>query len=185
MGKVGIVIIVVLVLAGLVGCGQYNKLVNLDESIDSSWAQVETVLQRRYDLIPNLVATVQGYAKHESGVFEEVTRLRSQWASAQTPEAKIQAANQLESTLSKLMVISENYPELKANQNFIALQDELSGTENRIAVERRRYNETVRDYNMAVRRFPAALFAGLLGFQKRDVYFEAAEGAQKAPQVKF
>jgi len=185
MKKGLIIVAVVAVILVMMAIGIRNNLVTLDEDVNTAWAQVETVLQRRYDLIPNLVNTVKGYATHEKELLENVTRLRSQWGEAKTPEAKIQAANQLESTLSKLLVVSENYPELKANQNFIALQDELTGTENRISVERRRYNEAVRAYNVTVRRFPASLFAGLFGFEKKDAYFEAAEGASTAPKVEF
>ena len=183
-----IAIIVVLVLAVVVigwGVAANNRLVVFNESINGAWAQVETVLQRRYDLIPNLVNTVKGYAKHESGVLEEVTRLRSQWGEAKTPDNKIAAANQLESALSRLMVVIEKYPDLKANQNFLALQDELAGTENRIAVERRRYNETVQQYNIAIAQFPASIVAGLHGFRRRDVYFKSDEAAKQAPQVNF
>ena len=183
-----IAIIVVLVLAVVVigwGVAANNRLVVFNESINGAWAQVETVLQRRYDLIPNLVNTVKGYAKHESGVLEEVTRLRSQWGEAKTPDNKIAAANQLESALSRLMVVIEKYPDLKANQNFLALQDEIAGTENRIAVERRRYNETVQQYNIAIAQFPASIVAGLHGFQRRDVYFKSDEAAKQAPQVNF
>ena len=183
-----IVLIVILVLAVLLigwGVSVNNRLVVFNESINGAWAQVETVLQRRYDLIPNLVNTVKGYAKHESGVLEEVTRLRSQWGEAKTPDNKIAAANQLESALSRLMVVIEKYPDLKANQNFLALQDELAGTENRIAVERRRYNETVQQYNIAIAQFPASIVAGLHGFRRRDVYFKSDEAAKQAPQVNF
>ncbi len=183
-----IALIVILALAVLTigwGVATNNRLVALNESINGAWAQVETVLQRRYDLIPNLVNTVKGYAKHESGVLEEVTRLRSQWGEAKTTDNKIAAANQLEGALSRLMVVIEKYPDLKANQNFLALQDELAGTENRIAVERRRYNETVQQYNIAIAQFPASIVAGFHGFQHRDAYFKADEAAQRAPQVNF
>jgi LemA protein len=179
------VVIIVLVILALMLIGLYNRLVNLDENANTAWAQVETVLQRRYDLIPNLVNTVKGYAAHESNLFEEITRLRSQWGEAKTTDEKAQTATQMEGALARLMVVVENYPELKANQNFMALQDELAGTENRIAVERRRYNEVVRDYNMAVRRFPANLFASVFGFDAKKSYFEAAEDAEKAPTVQF
>lgn len=180
-----IVIVVLLVVVVGWGVATNNRLVTLNESINGSWAQVETVLQRRYDLIPNLVATVKGYAKHESDVLEEVTRLRSQWGEAKTADEKVAAANQLEGALARLMVVVERYPDLKANQNFLALQDELAGTENRIAVERRRYNETVQAYNTAVSRFPASIVASVRGFQRRDVYFKAAEAAKEAPKVQF
>lgn len=179
------VLAVVAVIIVIGGIFVYNNLVNLDESIDTAWAQVETVLQRRYDLIPNLVNAVKGYAQHERGLLEEVTRLRSQWGAAKGSEAKAKTATELESALGRLMVVVEKYPDLKANQQFLALQDELSGTENRISVERRRYNDAVRAYNVALRRFPANLAAGRLGFAKRDAYFEADEKAKTAPKVEF
>ena len=180
-----IVLVVVIVLASFAGCGTYNRLVGLDEGIDNAWAQVETVLQRRYDLIPNLISTVKGYAKHEKELLEEITQLRSQWAEAKGTDEKAHTATQMEGALGRLMMVVENYPELKANQNFLALQDELAGTENRIAVERRRYNDAVKEYNTAVRKFPGNLFARQFGFQKRDAYFEAAEAATLAPKVEF
>lgn len=188
MNKKWVVVLVIvgaIAVAGLGGIRAYNNLVGLNVGIDASWAQVENVLQRRYDLIPNLVNTVKGYAKQEKTVLEEVTRLRSQWGAAKTPADKIQAAQGLEGALSRLMVVVEKYPDLKSNQNFLALQDELAGTENRIAVERMRYNETVRSYNVAVQRFPASVVARLGGFQKRDEYFEAEKGAAEAPKVEF
>ncbi len=163
----------------------YNEIVRLHEGIDAAWAQVETVLQRRYDLIPNLVNTVRGYASHERELLEEVTRLRSQWGAAGSVPAKVQAAGALESALARLMVVIENYPELKANQNFLALQDELAGTENRIAVERRRYNQGVQAYNTRIRVFPGRLVAAMAGFERSDAYFRAAEAAREAPRVQF
>ena len=180
-----IVLVVVIVLASIGGCNTYNRIVQLDEGIDNAWAQVDTVLQRRYDLIPNLVETVKGYAKHEKELLEEITQLRSQWAEAKGTDEKAQTATQMEGALGRLMMVVENYPDLKANQNFLALQDELAGTENRISVERRRYNDAVRDYNTAVRRFPGNLLARQFGFQKRDAYFEAVEAATLAPKVQF
>ena len=179
-----IVVVIVLALGGCSYIGMRNTLVTMDEDVNSAWAQVETVLQRRYDLIPNLVNTVKGYAKHESGVFEEVTRLRSQWGEAKTQIDKVQTANQMEGALSKLLLVSENYPELKANQNFVALQDELAGTENRIAVERRRYNDTVKTLNANIRRFPTSIVASMMNLRKRE-YFEAEQGAAAAPKVEF
>jgi len=182
---VGLGIVVALVLMVVIaGCGTYNRIVTLDEGANNAWANVETVLQRRYDLIPNLVNTVKGYAQHEQGILEEITRMRSQWGEAKTVSEKVSAASGMESALARLMVVVENYPDLKANQNFLALQDELAGTENRIAVERRRYNEAVRAYNTTIRRFPANMFAGAFNFEKRSP-FEAAEGAQEVPQVQF
>ncbi len=164
--------------------GIYNSFVTLDEGVNNSWAQVETVLQRRFDLIPNLVETVKGYASHEKEVLTEVTKARASVGGASTVNDKIQANNQLSSALSRLLVVVEKYPDLKANQNFIRLQDELAGTENRIAVERRRYNDTVKTYNQKIRIFPNNLFAGMFGFEKRT-YFEAPKEAQEAPKVDF
>jgi len=164
--------------------GTYNDFVTLDEKVKSSWAQVENQLQRRYDLIPNLVETVKGYAKQEKDVFIEVTNARSKVGGAGTIPDKIQANNELTSALSRLLVVVENYPELKSNQNFLKLQDELAGTENRIAVERRRYNEAVQSYNVKIRSFPANLLAGIFGFGPA-AFFEAPAAARTAPQVKF
>jgi len=178
------IVLGVVVVAGLWAMGSYNRLVRLQEGVTAGWAQVENVLQRRYDLIPNLVNTVKGYAKHEAGLLQEVTRLRSQWGEARTAGQKIEASQGLESALSRLMVVMENYPNLKANENFVRLQDELAGTENRIAVERKRYNELVQAYNTVLRVFPGALVARLLGFAQHP-YFEAAEGAAVAPKVEF
>lgn len=189
MKKILIVIVVVLVLAGLlIGVsvvGTYNELITLRENVDTSWAQVETVLQRRYDLIPNLVNTVRGFAEQERNVFTEVTRLRSQWGAAQTVAEKTEAAVGLEGALSRLLLVAERYPDLKSNQNFLALQDELAGTENRISVERRRFNDTVRQYNTRVKQFPTVLVASLTGFDREIPYFEAAAGAEVAPEVQF
>ena len=162
-----------------------NRLVALQENVHSSWAQVETVLQRRYDLIPNLVSTVKGYAKHEKEVLEEVTRLRSQWGAATTPNEKVKAAGQLESSLARLLLVAERYPDLKANEGFRDLQHELAGTENRITVERQRYNDAAKGYNTAVRQFPASLIAGMCGFSADAVYFEANKAAKEAPKVDF
>jgi len=160
-------------------------LVTLNESIDGQWAQVENVLKRRYDLIPNLVNTVKGYAKHEKQVFIDVTEARAKVGGAQTVNDKVKANSELGGALSRLLLVVENYPQLKANQNFLKLQDELAGTENRISVERKRYNEVVRMYNILVKRFPTNIVAGMTGFEKRDVYFEAEEAAKEVPKVKF
>ena len=185
MGKfLGIVILIVAVV-GLIAFGTYNGLVAKDEAVASAWAQVETVLQRRYDLIPNLVSTVKGYAKHESAIFDEVARLRSQWADAKGPEARVQAAGQLETGLGRLIAVAENYPQLKADANFRSLQDELAGTENRVSVERQRYNSAIQTYNTAVRKFPGNVLAGMFGLNIRTGYFKADEGAAKAPTVQF
>jgi LemA protein len=143
------------------------------------------VLQRRYDLIPNLVNTVKGYAKHEKDLFEEISRLRSQWAGSKGTGDRIKASQGIEGALSRLMVVVENYPNLKANENFLKLQDELAGTENRIAVERMRYNEAVKEYNVLTRRFPSNIIASIFNLGRKDVYFEANETAKTAPKVEF
>jgi len=164
--------------------GTYNTLVTMDEGVKGAWAQVENQLQRRYDLIPNYVETVKGYAKHEKEVFVEVAEARSKVAGAATVNDKIQANSQLSSALGRLLLVVERYPELKANTNFIRLQDELAGTENRIAVERRRFNELVKDYNVKIRSFPTNILAGMFGFEKA-AFFQVPKEQQQAPKVKF
>jgi LemA protein len=181
---VGIVLLIVIVLPLMMVKGNYNKFVGLEEGVDAQWANIETVLQRRFDLIPNLVNTVKGFAAQEKEIFTEVTRLRSQWASAGTADEKVGVANQMQGAMGRLMLVAENYPDLKSNVNFLALQDELAGTENRISVERRRYNESVRAYNTAIRKFPGVMIANLFGFDKRTA-FEAAPEAANAPTVEF
>lgn len=163
----------------------YNRLVSLNESITAAWAQVENQLQRRYDLIPNLVNTVKGYAKHEKEIFTYIADARAKLATAKTISEKISASRELETALSRLLAIAENYPQLKANENFIRLQDELAGTENRIATERRRYNETVKTYNILVQKFPSNIVAKIAGFEKKDIYFEAKPEAKETPKVEF
>lgn len=161
-----------------------NEMVRQKETIRASWSQVDVVLQRRADLIPNLVETVKGYAAHEQKIFEDVANARSALLGARTPAERIAANQQLETALGRLLAIVENYPNLKANENFLRLQDELAGSENRIAVERRRYNEAVREYNTRVRLVPGSLVAGIAGFQQKT-FFEAAPDAQASPKVKF
>jgi LemA protein len=187
----GLIAVAVMALAG-----QYNKMVGLDEKVDSQWGNVENVYQRRADLIPNLVETVKGYAEHERETLEAVVKARAEATKMQaeiTPESlndpevmqKFQAAQgELSSALGRLMVVIERYPELKANQGFQDLQVQLEGTENRIAVERRRFNEEAQGFNTVIRRFPANLVAGMFGFDKK-AYFEAAEGSETAPKVEF
>lgn len=180
------VLLLFTIFAGMMLMGKYNTLVKLDESIPGAWAQVENVLQRRYDLIPNLVETVKGYAKHEKELFEQFAIARQMAAGAQTVPDKVRASNAMESVLSRLMVVVERYPDLKANQNFLKLQDELAGTENRIAVERKRYNNAVKQYNTLVRSFPTVIIARMYGFEhKGDSYFKMVEAAKEAPKVKF
>lgn len=179
----GFVVVIVLVVISFVSV--YNGIVTKHETITAKWAQVENQLQRRNDLIPNLVNTVKGYAAHEKTVFENITKARSQWAQANTLEDKVKAAGAIDAALARLLLVVENYPNLKADQTFLKLMDELSGTENRIAVERMRYNEAVRDYNITVRMFPGNVIAGMFGYQRATEYFKAEEKAKAVPEVKF
>ncbi len=165
------------------GCG-YNTLVGERETVDAGWSEVENQLQRRNDLIPNLVSTVKGFAAQEKEVLLRVTEARSRVAGAGSPGEAMQASNQLTGALSRLLVVVERYPELKSNENFIRLQDELAGTENRLAVARKRYNDAVRNYNTTTKKFPTNLMANLFGFDERD-YFEIPAAAREAPQVQF
>jgi LemA protein len=175
--------VLALVALPLTGCS-YNTFVSQDEAIKAQWAQVQNQLQRRNDLIPNLVETVKGYAAHEEGVYKDIADSRSKLLAAKSPEETIQAANQQTTALGRLLAIVENYPQLKANEQFNRLMDELSGTENRIAVERMRYNQRVQEYNTATRRFPANLTAKMFGF-KEHPFFEAPPEAQQVPKVNF
>jgi LemA protein len=167
----------------LTGCS-YNQFVSQEEGVKTAWSQVENQLQRRNDLIPNLVSTVKGYASHESGVFEAVAESRAKLAGAKTTEDKIAAANEQTSALSRLLLVVENYPQLKANEQFNGLSDELSGTENRIAVARMRYNEAVQQYNTLRRRFPSNITATLFSFKEYPLFHAAAE-AKQVPKVDF
>ncbi len=180
---IGILVVVVLI-PFLYVKSTYNTLVRMDEQVKAAWAQVENQLQRRYDLIPNYVETVKGYAKHEKEVFIKVTEARSKVAGAASIPEKIRANNELSAALSRLLLVVERYPELKANTNFIRLQDELAGTENRIAVERRRFNEAVRVYNTKLRTFPTNIIATLFGFEKAT-FFQVPKEKQEVPKVKF
>lgn len=192
MGKGLIAVIVVIVVLGLICLfffGQYvsvrNNLVSKNEAVKAAWSQVDIVLQRRADLIPNLVETVKGYAKQEQTVFGDIAKARSALLSAGSPQEKIAANGQLDGALGRLLLIVENYPQLKSNENFLRLQDELAGTENRIAVERKRYNDTLQDYNTYVQQFPNNIFAGWAGFKPNPAYFAASEGSREAPKVNF
>jgi LemA protein len=178
----GIGIVVVLVIFW--GLSINNRLVTLDETATAQWAQVENQLQRRYDLIPNLVNTVKGYASHESKVFESIAAARAQMAGAKSPTQKIAASQQMESALSRLLVVVENYPNLKADQSFNRLMDELAGSENRISVERNRYNDDIQAYNMTLRRFPDRILVGFLNFKPRP-YFQVDTKAKETPKVQF
>ncbi len=185
----GLIVIIVLILIALAVFGQYvsvrNTLVTKNEAVKAAWSQVDIVLQRRADLIPNLVETVKGIAKQEQTVFGDIAKARSQLLSAGTPSEKIAANQQLDGALGRLLAIAENYPQLKSNENFLRLQDELAGTENRIAVERKRYNDTLQDYNTYIQKFPANIFARWAGFKPNEAYFTAAEGSRQVPKVDF
>jgi LemA protein len=187
--KKGLIVVIVLVLLAVIlgssYVGRRNQMAVKREAVSASWSQVDVVLQRRADLIPNLVETVKGFAVHEEQVFGEIARARSALIGARTPAEKIAANGALDSALSRLLVITENYPQLRSNENFLRLQDELAGTENRIAVERRRYNEAVQDYNTYISLFPNSLVASLGGFTRNDAYFKSDEGARTAPKVNF
>ena len=188
MSKVAIVFITIAVLI-LLSFGKYisvkNTLVAKNEVVKTAWSQVDIVLQRRADLIPNLVETVKGYAKQEQTVFGDIAKARTQLLSAGTPEQKISANAEIDKSLFRLLTLVENYPQLKSNENFLRLQDELAGTENRIAVERQRYNDTLKDYNIYVQQFPNSIFASSLGFKPNTAYFAATEGSREVPQVNF
>jgi LemA protein len=183
-----IAVVVIVILALIVG-GMYvsarNQMVALNETIKSNWAQVDVVLQRRADLIPNLVATVQGFAAHETQVFGDIAKARSALLSARTPQDKIAANGQLDGAIGRLLAIVENYPQLKSNENFLRLQDELAGTENRIAVERKRYNDSLQAYNTYIGLFPNNIFARWAGFKRNDAYFAASEASRAVPKVQF
>jgi LemA protein len=180
----GVIVLVVLILGGSL-MGSRNELVTEREAYKAQWQQVDVDLQRRLDLIPNLVETVKGFAKQELAVTDSVTQARAAMMGAKTPADRIAANNQLEGALGRLFVIVENYPNLKSDENFLRLQDELAGTENRIAVERRRYNEAVQKYNTDIELFPKNIAASMFGFQRETAYFTAEANAKEAPKVKF
>ena len=183
------ILIIALVVVALLAFSQYvstkNTLVAKNEAVKSAWSQVDVVLQRRADLVPNLVETVKGITKQEQAVFGEIAQARSQLLSAGSPGEKIAANQRLDGALGRLLAIAENYPQLKSSENFLRLQDELAGTENRIAVERKRYNDTLQDYNTYVQQFPNNVIAGWAGFKANDAYFEASEGSRVVPHVNF
>jgi LemA protein len=188
MKKALVVLLVLALIALAVGSsfiGRRNQMAIKREAVNAAWAQVDVVLQRRADLIPNLVETVKGIAVQEQIVFGDIAKARSALLSAHAPAEKIAANGQLDSALGRLLVVVENYPQLKSNENFLRLQDELAGTENRIAVERRRYNEAVQDYNTFIALFPNSLVASISGFMRNDAYFKTEESARQAPKVNF
>jgi LemA protein len=189
MKKIALIIVGVIVLVvlwfGSTYVGRRNAMVTKKEAVSAAWSQVDIVLQRRADLIPNLVETVKGFAAQEQTVFRDIANARAALMGGGSPQQKIAANNQLDSALSRLLVIVENYPQLKSNENFLRLQDELAGTENRIAVERKRYNDTLQDYNTYIQTFPNSLIAGMSGFTRNDAYFQAQAGSREAPRVQF
>jgi LemA protein len=183
---IAIAIIAVLLLVGFSSyIGAKNQMVTKNEAVKAAWSQVDIVLQRRADLIPNLVETVKGFALQEQTVFGDIAKARSRLLSATTPTDKIAANQQLDGAIGRLLVVVENYPQLKSNENFLRLQDELAGTENRIAVERKHYNDSLQDYNTFIGLFPNSFWAGMAGFKRNDAYFAASEGARTAPKVDF
>lgn len=184
VGVIAAVIIILGIGLAIWGISEYNKVIAMDENVNGRWAQVENQLKRRYDLIPNLVETVKGYATHERELFENIAEARTKYFQQETIGGKIEASNQLEGVLSRLLLLREQYPQLKANENFLKLQDSLEGTENRIAVERMRYNESVRILNTYIRTFYGRFFAALAGVERAD-YYEVPEGEKEAPKVNF
>jgi len=182
---VSLVLAAIVLLAGGKYVSSRNDLVREREAVDAQWSQVDVVLQRRADLIPNLVATVKGIAQHETEVFKDIADARSALAGGRSPQEKIQANQQLDGALARLLVIAENYPQLRSNENFLQLQDEIAGTENRIAVERRKYNEALQRYNTSISLFPENIVASLSGFTRNDAYFKTEPGARTAPKVQF
>jgi len=184
LGVVGVLVLVVLMIFGNFVHAR-NAMVEKDQSVKEAWSNVDTQLQRRADLIPNLVQTVKGYAKQETTVFGDIANARAGMLNAHAPAEKIAANGRLDSALGRLLMLSENYPQLKSNDQFLRLQDELSGTENRITVARKRYNESIKDYNTFILQFPNSIWAGMSGFQPNNAYFQASESSRTAPQVKF
>src|SRR6201985_57268 len=188
MQRAIVVIIVLLLIAFLLGSmyvARRNEMVRKRETVNAAWSQVDVVLQRRADLIPNLVETVKGFAAHEEKVFGDIAAARAAMIGAKTPQEKIAANGQLDSALGRLLVVVENYPQLRSNENFLRLQDELAGTENRISVERKRYNDTLHDYNTYVQQFPNSVFAQWAGFKPNTAYFQATEASRSVPKVDF
>jgi LemA protein len=180
-----VILIIIAAIFGSMYVGRKNQMVTLDEQVKSNWAQVDVQLQRRADLIPNLVETVKGFAAHEEAVYGEIAKARSALLNAQSPSDKIAANGQLDGALGRLLAVVENYPQLKSNENFLRLQDELSGTENRIAVARKNYNDSIQAYNTYILQFPNSIFASWAGYKRNDAYFQASPASREVPKVQF
>jgi LemA protein len=184
LGIAGVFVLMALFIFGSFKSTQ-NQMVSLDENVRAAWSDVDVQLQRRSDLIPNLVETVKGFTKEESTVYGDIANARAGMLNAHAPADKIAASNKMDSAIGRLLLLTENYPQLRSSDQFLRLQDELSGTENRITVSRRRYNESLRDYNKYIRQFPSNIWAGMLGFHENNAFFEASQAARQAPSVKF
>jgi LemA protein len=184
LAVVGVLVLVVLMVFGSF-IGAKNQMVAKDQTVKAAWSEVDVQLERRADLIPNLVSTVKGFTKEESSVFDDIAQAREGLINAQTPEAKIAANNQLDGSLAKVLVLTENYPTLRSSDQFMRLQDELSGTENRISVARKRYNDAIQDYNTFILQFPNSIWAGIAGFHQNTAYFTASPASQAVPNVSF
>jgi LemA protein len=184
LGVVGVLLLVVFMVFGSYVSAK-NQMVAKDQNVKSMWSEVDVQLERRADLIPNLVETVKGFTKEENSVFAEIANARAGMLNAQTPQSKIAANGQLDGALGRLLLLTENYPQLRSSEQFMRLQDELAGTENRISVARKRYNDAIQDYNTFILQFPNSIWAGMAGFKTNDAYFKASPAAQAVPNVKF
>lgn len=184
LGVVGVIVVALLLVGGSFVSAK-NQMVAKDQTVKSAWSEVDVQLERRADLIPNLVETVKGFTKEENSVYADIANARAGMLNAQTPQAKIAANGQLDGALGRLLLLTENYPNLRSSEQFMRLQDELAGTENRISVARRRYNQAIQDYNTFIQQFPNSIWAGMAGYHTNDAYFKASEGARQVPSVKF
>jgi len=184
LGVVGVIVVALLLVGGSYVSAK-NQMVAKDQAVKQSWSEVDVQLERRADLIPNLVETVKGFTKEENSVFAEIANARAGMLNAQTPQSKIAANGQLDGALGRLLLLTENYPQLRSSEQFMRLQDELAGTENRIGVARRSYNQAIQDYNTFIGQFPNSIWAGMAGFHTNDAYFKASAAAQQVPNVKF
>jgi len=184
LGLVGVIVVVLLLVGGSY-VSATNQMVAKDQTVKSAWSEVDVQLERRADLIPNLVETVKGFTKEENSVYAEIANARAGMLNAQTPQSKIAANGQLDGALGRLLLLTENYPQLRSSDQFMRLQDELAGTENRIGVARKRYNDAIQDYNTFIGQFPNSIWAGIKGFHNDDAYFKASPAAQQVPSVKF